>query len=151
LTSGYLDTGDTTANGISITVSSLDPVFTAGGYNVYVYFVSDSDEDRGGGYTVNDGVVNILKYGSTLATPSSFIEDLGTDIDNSLDGTHLLFSGLTGSSFTLTTDASLTTPNGFRAPVNGIQIVPVPEPTAVALFGGGVVLIGLMVWRRRRA
>ncbi len=149
LTSGYLDTGNTAENGISITVGSLAPGFTSSGYNVYVYFVSDSGADRGGGYTINDGLVNILKYGSTMASPSSFIEDPGTDVDNSIDGTYLAFLGLTGGSFTLTSDATLTTPNGFRAPINAIQIVAVPEPTAAALLGGGLMLFDFIARRRK--
>src|SRR5688500_3941379 len=48
LVSGYLDTGNTAANGINITVNNIDPVFASGGYDVYVYFVSDSSANRGG-------------------------------------------------------------------------------------------------------
>lgn len=123
LTAGYLDTGNTVDNGISITVSNLDAVLRTPAYDVYVYFVSDSGDNRGGGYTINDGVNNIVKYGSTLASPTAFVEDPGTDIDNSIDGTHLRFRGLTGTSFTLTSLTTLTTPNGFRAPINAIQII----------------------------
>ena len=123
LTSGYLDTGDTAANGISITVNNLDTTLRTPAYDVYVYFVSDSGDNRGGGYTINDGVNSIVKYGSTLANPTGFVQDPGTDINNSIDGTYLRFRGLTGSSFTLTSLTTLTTPNGFRAPINAIQII----------------------------
>ena len=148
LTSGYLDTGDTAAGGISITVSSLDPALTSMSYDVYVYFVSDSGADRGGGYTLDDGNVPLLQYGSTLANPTGHVLDPGDDNDNTSDGTYLRFSGLTGSSFTLTSNTELTTPNGFRAPINGIQIVGVPEPGTIALsiLGG----VGLLAMARRR-
>jgi hypothetical protein len=89
-----------------------------------VYFMGDNAEQRGGGYTLTpDGGAPIVKFGSTLGMPTEHIEDPGTDIDNNMDGTYLKFSGVTGSSFTLTGDATLTTPNGFRAPINAVQIV----------------------------
>lgn len=123
LTSGYLDTNDTAAGGISITVSNLDATLRAPAYDVYVYFVSDSNANRGGGYTINDGVNNIVKYGSSMGSPTAFVEDPGVDINLSVDGNYLRFRGLTGSSFTLTSNTTLTTPNGFRAPINAVQIV----------------------------
>lgn len=144
LVSGYLDTGNTAATGISITVNNIDPVFTSGGYDVYVYFVSDSGANRGGAYRLNDGNTNVVKYGSTMATPSSYVEDPGTDQNLSIDGNYLRFRQLTGTSFTLTTDTTLTSPNGFRAPINAIQIVPSPQfgpdivsqPVSVSLYAG---------------
>ena len=145
LLTGYLDTGNTAATGISITLNNIDSVFTSGAYDVYVYFVSDSTANRGGAYTINDGNGAIVKYGSTMGAPAEFVEDPGTDANLSADGNYLRFSGLTGSSFTLTTDTTLTTPNGFRAPINAIQIVPTPQfgpeittqPRSVALYAGG--------------
>lgn len=124
LLSGYLDTGNTVETGLSIIVENLDAALVSEGYDVYVYFVSDSTADRGGAYTIDPGTGPVVKFGSTMATPSEFVEDPGTDSDLSQDGNYLRFVGLTGTSFTLTTDTTLTTPNGFRAPVNAIQIVP---------------------------
>jgi hypothetical protein len=124
LTAGYLDSNDTT--GISmVTVDNIDQALRNTPYDVYVYFVSDSGENRGGGYTLTPNVGSpIVKYGSTMANPTMHVEDPGTDVDLSIDGTYLKFTGLTASSFTLTGDATLTTPNGFRAPINAIQITP---------------------------
>lgn len=144
LLSGYLDTGNTTETGISIVVENLDPALAGEGYDVYVYFVSDSAADRGGGYVLDPGSGPIVKYGSTLGSPFEFVEDPGTDPDLSVDGTHLRFTGLTGDSFTLITDTTLTTPNGFRAPINAIQIVPtvpfgpevVTHPSNVSVYEG---------------
>jgi hypothetical protein len=58
-----------------------------------------------------------------MGMPTAHVEDPGTDINNSIDGTYLKFTGLTASSFTLVADESLTTPAGVRAPINAIQIV----------------------------
>jgi hypothetical protein len=145
LTAGYLDSNDTAAGGVTVTVDNLDAVLRSPAYDVYVYFVSDSGANRGGAYTINDGTVPQIKYGSTLANPTMHVEDPGTDADLSLDGTYLRFQGLTGSSFTLTSDTTLTTPNGFRAPVNAIQIVggstPALHPTLVVNTVTGAVAI----------
>jgi hypothetical protein len=125
LMSGYIDTGNTTATAVSVTVSNIDPALRAQPYDVYVYFVSDSGANRGGGYTLTPDVGSpILKYGSTMANPNTHIEDPGTDADISIDGTYLKFTGLTATSFTIVGDATLTTPNGFRAPINAIQLGP---------------------------
>lgn len=125
LLNGYLDSNNATGEGniSSVTVNNIDAAFRSPAYDVYVYFVSDSTADRGGGYTLNDGNNTILKYGSTMAGPTAFVEDPGADANNSVDGTYLRFRGLTGTSFTITGDATLTTPNGFRAPINAIQII----------------------------
>ncbi|HEY6226866.1 MAG TPA: LamG-like jellyroll fold domain-containing protein, partial [Verrucomicrobiae bacterium] len=144
LVSGYLDTGNAANNGVTITVNNLDAAFTGVAYDVYVYFVSDSNANRGGGYTINDGKTNIVKYGSTMGTPSAFVEDPGTDQNLSIDGNYLVFRHLTGSSFTLKTDTTLTSPNGFRAPVNAVQIVPstlfgpdfVTQPSNESVYAG---------------
>jgi hypothetical protein len=128
LTTGYLDTLDTAAGAAMVTVSGIDAAILPS-YDVYVYFVSDNAEARrGGAYTITpQGGAPIVKYGSTMPNPTMHVEDPGTDLDNTLDGTYLKFTGLTAPSFTLSADASLTMPpgftNGFRAPVNAIQIV----------------------------
>lgn len=144
LVNGYLDTGNAANNGVTITVNNLDTAFTSVAYDVYVYFVSDSNANRGGAYSVNDGKTNIVKYGSTMGTPTAFVEDPGTDQNLSVDGNYMVFRRLTGSSFTLKTDTTLTSPNGFRAPVNAVQIVPstqfgpdfVTQPSNISLYAG---------------
>jgi hypothetical protein len=156
LMTGYIDSNN--AAGVSmVTVNNIDPSIRSAGYDVYVYFLGDSQDNRGGGYTLTSGSQSIVKYGSTLGTATAHVEDPGTDVDNSLDGTYLRFRNVTGSSFTVTGDARLTTPvppiagqtNGFRAPINAIQIVAIPEP-AGALLACGAALFGVMACRRRK-
>jgi hypothetical protein len=130
LMAGYLDTLDTAAGAAMVTVNNIDAALRTPTYDVYVYFLGDSGANRGGAYTLTPGGggTPIVKYGSTLANPTTHVEDPGTDIDLSLDGTYLKFTGLNATSFTLTGDASLTTPNGFRAPINAVQIVSFVKP-----------------------
>ena len=89
------------------------------GYDVLVYIVGGVG-GRGGAYTIG----GVTKYGTAAANPSAHVEDPGVDLNDR--GTYLRFDGLTGSSFTLVSDAnSANGPNrDFRAPINGIQIVP---------------------------
>jgi hypothetical protein len=68
----------------------------------------------------------------------------------------VLFSGLTanGSGDITVSEigASSYTGNGFDAPVfNGFQLVSVPEPSALAIFGLGVTACGLLMLRRRKS
>lgn len=123
LTSGYLDSNDSAAGGVVVTVNNIDAALRNSSYDVYVYFVGDSTDNRGGAYTLDDGTGPQTRYGSTMAAPFEFVEDPGLDIDNSVDGNYLRFRRITGSSFTIRSNTTLTTPNGFRAPINGIQIV----------------------------
>ena len=76
LMSGYLDTLDTSVGGVSITVNNIDAALRTPAYDVYVYFLGDSNEARrGGGYTINDGSGPVTKFGSTMGIPSAHVED----------------------------------------------------------------------------
>ncbi|MBX6312591.1 MAG: PEP-CTERM sorting domain-containing protein [Isosphaeraceae bacterium] len=135
LMEGYLDTGSTTHT--LVTVSGI-PLSV---YDVYVYTDGDNPETRVGSYTIA-GVTQ------TTTDPAG-VNFNGTFI---LGQNYTVFTGLTGSSFTL--DATPLAVGGApRAPVNGVQIVPsaIPEPSTLVL-GGTAVLFGLgSAWRRRRA
>jgi hypothetical protein len=128
LMSGYLDI-DVIPQLITVNVNNIDTALMTPTYDVYVYFTRDGGNNYGGAYTLTPtGGTPIVKYGSTMGTPTMHIEDPGTDIDNSIDGTFLKFTGLTTPSFSLVADESLTTPAGFRAPINAVQIVSFVAP-----------------------
>lgn len=104
---GYLDSGDSTGQGVSITVSNV-PAQLGASYDVAVY-IKGGVNGRGGDYTIG---------GTTLAhldtAPFDGIYNYGET------GDWILFRGVTGSSFTVTSAAS---PAGFRAPINGIEVI----------------------------
>jgi hypothetical protein len=141
LMTGYLDTGDTAANSARVTVSGLSSSFTSAGYDVYVYFLGGVG-GRGGAYTIG----STTKIGTAMANPTVHVEDLGVDMQDA--GTYVRFAGLTDASFTLTSDASAPLGN-FRAPINAIQVVAVPEPSTIAFLA--LTGLGLAVYLRRRS
>jgi hypothetical protein len=121
---GYLDSNDTSAGASMFSITGIDAALRTPSYDVYVYLSTDNTARRGGGYTLTpEGGAPIVKYGSTLGLPATFVEDPGSDIDNSLTGNFIKFTGLTAPAFTLSGDSTLTTPNGFRAPIAAVQIV----------------------------
>lgn len=118
---GYLDPSMATAYTATVTVSSLPAPFTTGGYDVYVYYMAQ----------LNSGVTrrHKLSIGSksftvsqTGPSPTTFSRHMVT-ADGGTAGDYVLFTNVTGASFTLTSAAVSASDNNMRAPVNGIQIV----------------------------
>lgn len=138
---GYIDTGDTSANKATVTISGLGPEFTSSGYEVYVYALGGVP-GRGGSYSIGSQVFK----GTSPANPTEHSQDPGLSMADS--GTFMKFVGLTGSSFTLEANADASLGGNFRAPINAIQIVSVPEPSTAALLILGAT--GAMAFLRRR-
>src|SRR5205807_7646231 len=67
-------------------------------------------------------------------------------LGNNSGGNYLLFTDVTGDSFTLTA-----TPVNFRSPVNALQIVATPEPATLAFAGVSMLSLVGYAWRRRKA
>ena len=115
---GYLDPRNSPA---TVTVSGLAP--DAYGYNVYVY--TDGDN----GTATRSASYQISGPGSSL--PAATLTDAA---DTNFSGTYILGNNATGnylvffistSEFTLTATPGPASDNNPRAPINGIQIVPV--------------------------
>lgn len=107
LMQGYLDTGDSNGVGVSITVNNV-PAQLGSSYDVAVY-IKGGVNGRGGNYTIGG---TTIEHNDTA--PFDGIYDFGPT------GDWILFRGVTGSSFTLTSAA---TPAGFRAPINAIEVI----------------------------
>jgi hypothetical protein len=126
LMSGYLDYLDSTPTHTPpvITVSGLDAALGAPSYQVYVYVQGDSSDSRSGEWSVN-GTFLPLTDDQPFSAANEYV----------VGENYLLFSGVTGDQIVVSSMAS------FRAPINGVEIVGVPEPSSLLLL----VLVGLIV------
>ena len=131
---GYVDCISDTPTSVTVTGIPYDK------YDVYVYFDGDNGaETRDAYYTVNGGT-------PALYTDAANAQFNGTFVDAAINGTGNYFkvSDLSGN-FSLTAALGIT--GGVkRAPVNGFQIIAVPEPASLGLLG----LSSLVMLRRRR-
>ncbi len=156
---GYLD--NASENMTSISLSGLQ---VSGTYSVIVYIDGNNSTNWtrgtytiGGTSVLNEDSENVdFNSGSGNNANGLFqipVAD-GTGNQNwpvspnNSEGNMIIFTGLTGSGFTLTaTPGSAQDMNNQRAPINGIQIVGViPEPVSVSLLS----FIAAAAWFIRR-
>jgi hypothetical protein len=134
LMTGYLDTAGAGGQGVQIDVSGLSAAITEPAYDVYVY-TKGGVIGRGGEYVIG---AETQEHTDTAPFDGTYV--LGSE------GDYLIFEGVSGDSFTLTTIPTIGAPE--RAPVNAIEIVGVPEPSSVILLLSGLLSLGLI--RRKR-
>jgi hypothetical protein len=115
---GYLDTSSSSTT--TINVAGLDP----GEYDVYVYVDgANSVYRRTGGYTLSVPGADPATVTATDAASANFSGTFTAAVDG--PGNYVRFH-LSGTSFQLTATPVSGDTTTWRAPVNGIQIVPVP-------------------------
>jgi hypothetical protein len=143
---GYLDSGNTTTT--TVNVSGLPSNFSR--YNVWVYFDGDNaTNDRVSSFTLGGQTLfgrdaaNVNFNGTFVQVPDTSTTNQQA---NTPAGNYLVFTGVTGSSFTISTTPAF----GIRAPLNAlqIQVAPVPEPGSLTLLGAAAASIW---WARRRS
>lgn len=126
-----------TTGSATFTISGLD---TTKDYNLALI----AGPANAGGFFESDFTIG----GDTKIATA--VTDAGSNDNGALtftDGvTHVLFSGLDGSSGSITFTTSYSGPDGGAAVLSGLQLQAVPEPSAVALLG----LCGLSLLLRRR-
>lgn len=134
LLNGYLNNG----NGGNVTISLSSIPYAQ--YDIIVYLSSDTAGRTGtvnvGSTTYDFSTMGPAEISDVNATLIQTTDTAGTD--PSAD--YAIFSGLTGSAQTITTDIPA------YGGIAGFQIVETPEPNAMALAGLG----GLLTWFRRR-
>ena len=140
-------------SGMTVIVSGLGPPFTVHGYDVIVYFDGENggknDVDWVTRYDVGvDGTIIATVYGrdakDTVQWDGTFVQAFGISAAAATAGNYVRFDGLKASAFTLT--ATPVTGMG-QGPINGLQIIALPEPVSLALVGVG--LAATLVARRR--
>lgn len=122
---GYLDpkwsTIPTTAPTL-FTVSGLPATIASGSYDVYVYTVGDVAGDmRSYQYGLGSQFQTVTQNSAPPVPPPSPFPY--TSANDGMIGTHVVFTSITGDSFSVTAKPISGTNNIYRAPVNGIQIV----------------------------
>src|ERR1700728_1914305 len=121
---GYLDTGDTTTTTVSVTGLPSN----ASGYQVYVYAQGQNGAaTRIGNYTISGTGITTTTISLTDAANTNFT---GTFTQaNTSAGNYVVFTIPNVSGFTISATPGTSTDAYPRAPVNGIQIVPLSGPS----------------------
>ena len=130
---GYLDN----ANGNPSTVAFSGII--AGTYNIYVYTDGDNGgSSRAGTYQISGAGITTTSIGVTDAPNTDFN---GTFVQaNNSSGNYILFSGVTISSGVSLIAIPGATTDYPRAPVSGIQIVPVVPDFTISVAPGSLSL-----------
>jgi len=121
---GYLDTGSTSTT--TVTVAGLPA--SSGGYQVYVYADGDNGSaTRTGIYTISGAGITTTTIDLTDAANTNFS---GTfTLANNSAGNYVVFT-INATGFTLSATGGAASDGFPRAPINGIQIVPLtPTPS----------------------
>ncbi len=159
LMKGYLDNGD--SGSVSVSASGI----TYDSYSVVVYMDGDNGELwRRATVQLNDGIhflsdliedsENVNFNSGTGENANGLFQapvvgmnpgDWPRDPNNS-EGNIVIFTGLSGSEFTLTANNETFQGDFGRAAINGIQIVEVPEPATMSLLALG----GIAMLKRRK-
>lgn len=119
-------------------------------YDVYVYMADFASTPAN--VTV-DGVTKYYTGTNDFAT-NGFVEATSTSTSSQPLATYALFSGLTGSDFTITFDKTPVSGFSNRATTVGFQIVeaaPVPLPAALPMLVAAVGGLGMLRRRKRAA
>ena len=118
---GYLDNGF--GDNSTVTVTGLSA--NSGGYNVYVYTDGDnSTSTRTGLYQISGTGITTTSISATDAANTNFSGTF-TQATNS-NGNYVVFTiGSTATGFTITAIPSTASSSTERAPLNGMQIVPI--------------------------
>jgi hypothetical protein len=148
---GYLDTTNTSQSRLDITGIPYSK------YDVVVYFDGSNSSSlaRVGRYEIAGQPAvfgrDRLNFASIFTSvPLSSNADLGA---NTPAGNYIHFHGLNTSSFTLLASAGTGDSSGTaRAPLNAVQIIQVPEPTAVITMAAGLLATLLLTrWLPQRS
>src|SRR6185503_9520014 len=104
-------------------------------YDVIVYFFGYTDPLAQGkvSITMTTGPVEDPRRTGVVLPEfnGSYLESTGTDLQTANPGNYVQFRGLTATTFSLFMAGGNNTP---FVPVNGLQIIPVPEPSTWSLL-----------------
>lgn len=105
-----------------LTVSDLPASIASGPYDVYVYVLGSNSNMRSYQYAIGDTAFTVVQNMGQPTMPPATPYPYVVAPDGGM-GTHIIFRGVTGSSFALTVRSVGGGTSPPRAPVNGFQIV----------------------------
>ena len=140
LLSDYLDAG--TGVPATVTVSNVPYAL----YDVYVYTRRNENPEMPGGVPDADDLSDYTVNGVTQTVLTGDVRDNFVLSTPTTIGNYVRFANVTGSTMTLGANQNAA---NFRSPVDGFQIVQVPEPTSMGVLGlGALAPLALRRWRR---
>jgi hypothetical protein len=125
----------------TVDLAGLASEYGSEGYDLIVYYDGEnSSDDWVTEYALSSGGTPIASIFAKDAADSdtwdgTFVEATGTSAADATDGNYVRFSGLTADSITLTA-----TPGTGNAPINGLQLIPAPEPATLGILVAGLAL-----------
>lgn len=131
----YYNTGDGSSSDPTFSITGLE---SGGLYDVYVYAINGTYANRGTNVTIGSTTLSTANTQNTsFVAGNNYVEFTNVAADNtgSITGTYLPGTAPTFGG------------NG-EADFNGLQLVAVPEPTTLGIFGAG--LASLLLLKRRR-
>jgi len=104
-----------------LTVSGLPASIASGSYDVYVYVLGSPVAMRSYQYAIGNASITVVQStGPPIPPATPYPYTVAPEMGM---GTHIIFQGVTGASFSLTVKPVAGATNSPRAPVNGFQIV----------------------------
>jgi hypothetical protein len=104
-----------------LTVSALPASIASGPYDVYVYVLGSPVNMRSYQYAIGNTAITVTQTtGPPIPPATPYPYTVAPDMGM---GTHIIFRGVTGASFSLTVKPAAGAMTSPRAPVNGFQIV----------------------------
>lgn len=155
---GYLDADNAVVNVTNVPYTSYNLVVyfdgdNAGNWRVASYTIGgvtlSAEDSEGADWGIGRNPNGAYQLPIGGGTGNADYGTLAPGEGNNGEGNYVVFTGLTGSSFDLVTDGTGGGDDNNRAPINGFQIIAIPEPGTAVLLGLGAV--SLLRRSRRRA
>ena len=127
-----------TSSTASLTLAGLSSAYSSG-FSLYIYTSDTDTNSRGGSFTVDGGSPVSNLNTDPGAPPDAWVQSTS----GSVPGDYVLFTGLTGSTLTISMTAPIDNEiEGFEIVATGGSESPIPEPSTYAMLVAGLLVLG---------